>query len=368
VPQASAPPIMPQLPAGPKPAMEMVSVEKAKVTFDYKAEQDDELNLSTGEVITILDKNVFEGWWRGELDGKEGIFPNNFVQLLPKEEEPAGSLKVTTKLSSKPSIRRAAKELPSSPMDGGKGLFPPGGIGPGMLKKAGSDPKKGAPPPPSKSSKPKPALPGMPTAPKPGKPALRSVKTENNSVEQDDEPEMPKFKPPKPKDDNPAKEELPPPPLEKSAPKSPSFKSTQNELNSIFGKPRSGDSLPRKATPDVSAGEAGDSERRGSIGPKRPSAPKGEQSELEKRLASKREEAASTADDLVLDNVDGEPSIDLDTVMKPVAPLGHVNRVKAPGKNLPKKYQNRTNRTSSDDAVDAEPVVKEEKPKVCSSN
>ena len=73
----------------------MVSVEKAKVTFDYKAEQDDELNLSTGEVITILDKNVFEGWWRGELDGKEGIFPNNFVQLLPKVSLHCGCTEVS---------------------------------------------------------------------------------------------------------------------------------------------------------------------------------------------------------------------------------------------------------------------------------
>ena len=31
-----------------------------------------------------------KGWWKGELDGKVGVFPDNFVKLLPQEPEEVG--------------------------------------------------------------------------------------------------------------------------------------------------------------------------------------------------------------------------------------------------------------------------------------
>nr|KAG5692636.1 hypothetical protein BaRGS_003526 [Batillaria attramentaria] len=47
----------------------------------------DELSLKEGDVIRVLDKNLEdEGWWRGEVNGKSGVFPDNFVELLPQEE------------------------------------------------------------------------------------------------------------------------------------------------------------------------------------------------------------------------------------------------------------------------------------------
>lgn len=27
------------------------------------------------------------GWWRGEINGKEGVFPDNFVALLPETDK-----------------------------------------------------------------------------------------------------------------------------------------------------------------------------------------------------------------------------------------------------------------------------------------
>ena len=33
----------------------------------------------------MLDKGE-EGWLKGELDGKEGVFPDNFVELIPLYE------------------------------------------------------------------------------------------------------------------------------------------------------------------------------------------------------------------------------------------------------------------------------------------
>ena len=54
---------------------------RARVTFGYKPEQDDELTLEVGDIImNIVDVDV--GWCEGELNGKRGMFPNNFVEEL----------------------------------------------------------------------------------------------------------------------------------------------------------------------------------------------------------------------------------------------------------------------------------------------
>ena len=59
---------------------------QARVTFSYKPEQDDELTLEVGDIITnIVDVDV--GWCEGELNGKKGMFPNNFVEMIPTSEE-----------------------------------------------------------------------------------------------------------------------------------------------------------------------------------------------------------------------------------------------------------------------------------------
>ena len=34
------------------------------------------------QVVNILGTGD-EGWWKGELEGKEGVLPDNFVQLIP---------------------------------------------------------------------------------------------------------------------------------------------------------------------------------------------------------------------------------------------------------------------------------------------
>jgi len=57
------------------------------VVYSYVAENPDELSLQVGDVINVLDKNLEDvGWWKGELAGKTGVFPDNFVQLVPRSE------------------------------------------------------------------------------------------------------------------------------------------------------------------------------------------------------------------------------------------------------------------------------------------
>ena len=86
-----------------------VKDRRAVVYFSYAAQDEDELNISPGQVhiaytvaeelslivtytlslflqvVHVLGKGE-EGWWKGELEGKEGVFPDNFVELIPLYE------------------------------------------------------------------------------------------------------------------------------------------------------------------------------------------------------------------------------------------------------------------------------------------
>ena len=60
-----------------------------EVKFDYDAEQPDELTLKVGDIIRNC-KLVEDGWMEGELNGKRGIFPDNFVVPAKPEVAPPG--------------------------------------------------------------------------------------------------------------------------------------------------------------------------------------------------------------------------------------------------------------------------------------
>ena len=48
--------------------------------YDYTAEQEDELSIKVGDIIHNVSKQD-GGWWEGELNGKRGVFPDNFVKV-----------------------------------------------------------------------------------------------------------------------------------------------------------------------------------------------------------------------------------------------------------------------------------------------
>ncbi|XP_044756496.1 CD2-associated protein-like [Coccinella septempunctata] len=59
-----------------------------EVKYSYKAQNEDELSLREGDVITLLSKDGQDpGWWKGELNGVVGVFPDNFVVILPHNHE-----------------------------------------------------------------------------------------------------------------------------------------------------------------------------------------------------------------------------------------------------------------------------------------
>lgn len=60
----------------PKPAL-----PKCRAIYDYDAQDTDELSFHVGDVIDIILEEP-SGWWRGRLRGREGLFPNNYIEKI----------------------------------------------------------------------------------------------------------------------------------------------------------------------------------------------------------------------------------------------------------------------------------------------
>ena len=56
--------------------------EQAKVLFNRKKENEDEIDLWQGEVIAILSKNDENVWIGLKCDKQKGFFPSEFVQII----------------------------------------------------------------------------------------------------------------------------------------------------------------------------------------------------------------------------------------------------------------------------------------------
>lgn len=54
------------------------------VEFDYQVQYDDELMISVGEIIINIRKED-GGWWEGQINGRRGLFFDNFVREIKKE-------------------------------------------------------------------------------------------------------------------------------------------------------------------------------------------------------------------------------------------------------------------------------------------
>ncbi|KAF0312734.1 CD2-associated protein [Amphibalanus amphitrite] len=104
----------PQLP--PKPVKEL-----CRALFAYQRQNDDELTLKEGDIVTIVSKESDDkGWWRGELAGKIGVFPDNFVEIISSTEKPARPGKPPSKLATKTEAPQASGRPTSTGGDGAK--------------------------------------------------------------------------------------------------------------------------------------------------------------------------------------------------------------------------------------------------------
>lgn len=58
------------------------AASRVRALYDFVPTEEGELAFRKGDVIRVLD-SVYEHWWRGELHGAAGIFPVNYVEILP---------------------------------------------------------------------------------------------------------------------------------------------------------------------------------------------------------------------------------------------------------------------------------------------
>eukprot|EP00111_Clytia_hemisphaerica_P010661 TCONS_00031131-protein len=317
-----APPIPQAQPAQPPaPATSnMVTkiVQKAKATFAYEPEQKDELTLQVGDIVTITDKNIFEGWMQGELNGKTGLFPDNFVELLPPETMTVPSEQHNKITKSKPSIKRPSKDNPQEassapppdppatekPKPKGAALFGGGGGGfqEELQKKLGM--AKGPPGPPA-------------TKPKFNKPPAPSAKPKPPTVAK-------------------------PPPPAAAKPSSPEITRAGSISNKNENKPpirTNSTSLPKKPMPPKPAApcSAFGTKPPDVVKPQPPPEPiKIKKEEPKPKETSEPPPAQSPREtDFSTSN---NQAMDLDAI-KPSDPLAHLQRAKPPSKNPPSKFK-----------------------------
>ena len=87
---------------------------RAKVAFSYAADNIDELSLEPGQIVEVLAEEE-EGWWRGKMGVKEGVFPSNFVEIIEEAAEPPKAAAPAASSQSPPTQQSAPPHRPPSP-------------------------------------------------------------------------------------------------------------------------------------------------------------------------------------------------------------------------------------------------------------
>ena len=58
----------------------------AEVIQAHTAVDDDELTLTGGQKVKVTHRDN-SGWWKGEVEGKRGMFPGHCVKLIKEDEK-----------------------------------------------------------------------------------------------------------------------------------------------------------------------------------------------------------------------------------------------------------------------------------------
>ncbi|XP_067389869.1 SH3 domain-containing protein 21 [Emydura macquarii macquarii] len=64
-------------------ATSLLALGEALVLADFAGQRGDELRLRAGDIVQKVEPGPEEGWLQGELAGKAGLFPRQFVQEIP---------------------------------------------------------------------------------------------------------------------------------------------------------------------------------------------------------------------------------------------------------------------------------------------
>jgi len=154
IPDKAKPPPPKAAPVSQPPAP---AKKQCKCTFEYQAQNEDELSLKIGDIIDIISQEE-EGWWEGSFNGKSGMFPNNFVEEIASTAAPP----VTAKASNSDAEEDDAVKAKKVEKVGFGNIF--GGGGMPVLRKTGTFSNKEKPdfvkkvaatkPPPPKAAAP----------------------------------------------------------------------------------------------------------------------------------------------------------------------------------------------------------------------
>lgn len=70
------------------PPLLSVCGSEVVVEYDYEAIHEDELTLRLGDIIKNVRYIEEDGWMEGDLNGKRGLFPDNFVKVREERRTP----------------------------------------------------------------------------------------------------------------------------------------------------------------------------------------------------------------------------------------------------------------------------------------
>jgi len=85
----------PSLSSIPIPGVTSTLSSMGRVLYDYQAQSPAELTISFGDVLKILSMQGND-WWEGDLNGKIGYFPKDYVQLIDSSAENSSEKSIKT--------------------------------------------------------------------------------------------------------------------------------------------------------------------------------------------------------------------------------------------------------------------------------
>ncbi|ORX62162.1 hypothetical protein DM01DRAFT_1073510 [Hesseltinella vesiculosa] len=112
----------------------------ARVIQEYEAQDSQQISLWKNGIVTVLEQNIGDGWWKGDLNGKTGLFPLTHVKVIEAKEEPVEEDKTK---------RQSFKLAAYGVKQGGIGSILSGGI----LRKKTAPKKEESPAPQPEASK-----------------------------------------------------------------------------------------------------------------------------------------------------------------------------------------------------------------------
>ncbi|KAL0066715.1 hypothetical protein AAF712_006320 [Marasmius tenuissimus] len=82
-PAPAASPVVSQATSTPTPTLDGPIVTRVRALHTFEPSEPGELGFNKGDIIRVVDRG-YKDWWRGQLKGRTGIFPVNYVEALPE--------------------------------------------------------------------------------------------------------------------------------------------------------------------------------------------------------------------------------------------------------------------------------------------